>query len=303
MRLALGLFALWLAACGRVGFDPFGEDASTGTDGEPVAPRCDPAKPYGTPALLDKISSSFPEIGVKLVDDTLSGVLWTMSGPDRIYETSRASPTSEFTDRRLMTELLEVASPPASDRDPGISGDGLTIVFASQRPQPGGGGGDWDLWMATRRSRTDVFDAPKPVTELNTAAAEWGTTMSSSGLAIYYVLGEDLAVARRRSTSEPFVVDTTGTMTALNAPGPDFEVVVAADERTIFFSRIGTGFDIWSSQRATKADPFPPPKPLTELTEGGDEWTGWVSPDLCEIYFARSNGATSWDLYVARRPL
>jgi len=38
-----------------------------------------------------------------------------------------------------------------------------------------------------------------------------------------------------------------------------------------------------------------------DLNTSGDDIPSWVSPDLCELHLAQTNGASGWDLYVARR--
>lgn len=288
---------LLLVGCGHIGFDRISDEPP----GDTAAPRCDPAKPFGAPVRLAQLSSPAAEIGVELADDALAGFLWSNRvGPDRIYETKRARLEDELGPPVLVSELAAMTG--ESDRDPCPSGDGLSVVFASLRP--GGGGGDWDLWLASRPSRTSPFEAPVPLTTLNDGAANWGPYLSSSALAVYYVDGTDLVVARRTDVGAAF--GNRQVLTTLNTPDAEFEPTVTPDELTIFFasSRPGGfgGLDIWHSQRASAADLFPAPVNLTELNTGGDDIPSWISPDLCELHLTQTNGTSSWDLYVARRP-
>src|SRR5262245_28075788 len=128
-----------LSGCGRVGFDPpaLGDAALSLPSGDATAtPRCDPRKPFGPLMPLPQLSSSQDEIGLELVDDGLTGFLWSnRTGTDQIYETSRPSLDRPFSAPVLVTPLVTSG---AADRDPCPSGDGLSIIFGSQRP--GGGG-------------------------------------------------------------------------------------------------------------------------------------------------------------------
>jgi hypothetical protein len=279
--------------CGRLGFDP-----ELQPDATPSA-RCDPKKPFGPLVSLARLSSPSAEIGVELADDGLTGFMWSdRLGIDRIYETSRTTRDGELEAPRLVDALV---APGFADRDPCPSGDGLSLVFASQRPD--GGGGGWDLWLSTRPSRAEDFSAPAPVTVTNNAADNWGPYLTSSGLALYYVEGTDLRVARRASTSDEFgMVSVLG---SLNTGDAEFEPTVTPDELTIFFasSRGGRGLDVHVATRTSIDASFDPPTLVGELSSDADDIPSWVSPDLCEIQMTQSSGANGWDLFYARKPL
>ena len=299
------VFSALLAACGRFGFDPVanraGDAASdTVTADTNAAPRCDVAKPYGAPVLLPGLSSSSLEIGVELTADTLDGVMWSSrSGTDRVYEVTRATSTDDFGMPQLVPNLGSVANVP--DRDPVLTGDGLTLVFTSQRA------GSWDLYITTRPSRTQPFQTPTKITELATAGDDWGPFISSDGLGLYYILGVDIAYAQRATTTSAW--SAPGTILAnVNTPSSEFEPAVTSDELTMFWATDRPdgntgGLDIWKATRASKADPFGTPAPVVELNTSGDDLPSWVSNDLCQMFLTRTNGAASWDLYVATKPL
>jgi hypothetical protein len=300
-----GCFVLaGLAACGRFGFDPSANravDASADTASDSVAgPRCDVAKPYGAPVLLPGLSSASLEIGVELTADMLDGVMWSSrSGTDRIYEVTRASTVDDFGMPQLVPNLGSVSGVP--DRDPVLTGDGLTLVFTSTRT------GTWDLFLTTRPSRTQPFAPPVAITELATAGDDWGPFISSDGLGLYYILGADIAYSRRANTASAW--SAPGTILAnVSSASSEFEPAVTSDELTMFWASdrpdggMG-GLDIWKATRSTKADPFGTPTPVTELNSTGDDLPSWVSDDLCQMFMTRTNGAASWDLYVATKPL
>ncbi|HEY5935599.1 MAG TPA: hypothetical protein VIU61_13205 [Kofleriaceae bacterium] len=282
-----------VTGCGRLGFDPEVLLDATATA------RCDPEQPFGPLVALPRLSSPGADIGVELADDGLTGFMWSdRLGIDRIYETSRTTRDAELATPRLVDALI---APGYADRDPCPSGDGLSLVFASQRP--GGGGGGWDLWLATRASRAAELEAPTPVTATNNAAENWGPYLTSSGLALYYVEGADLRVSRRASTSDEFT--TVSVLGTLNTSFSEFEPTVTPDELTIYFAsdRGGRGLDLYVATRASIDASFDEPTLVGELSSGADDIPSWVAPDLCEIQMTQSNGATGWDLYYARRPL
>jgi len=70
----------------------------------------------------------------------------------------------------------------ATERDPFISSDGLTLYFASDRA---GGLGAQDLWVTIRPDLTSPFEPPRNLTELNTPQNEGNLTISDSGLTMW----------------------------------------------------------------------------------------------------------------------
>ena len=69
--------------------------------------------------------------------------------PFDIYTSTRQTLSGEWSEPvKAPAELLT----PGRESTPDISADGLTILFQSSRP--GGAGGGYDIWMATRRPQT-----------------------------------------------------------------------------------------------------------------------------------------------------
>ncbi len=303
---------LWLAlagsGCGRLGFDATAKGATTDGGPDGASARCDRTQPFGAPVRLSALSSASAEIGLELTTDELDGFMWSdRTGSDTLYETTRASvgdvfgaPTSLPTLAGFAPAGFAPSVGPSPDRDPCPSGDGLSVVFGSLRP----GAGDWDLWMATRPTRTDPFAPPVALTSINTANANWGAYLTSSGLGLYYVEGTDLRVTHRTSATTSFAAPTV--LTELNTTDGEFEPTVTPDELTILFasSRPGGqgGLDIWLATRASTSDAFSAPTAMSELNTAGDDIPSWISPDLCELYLTQSTTTNGWDLFVATRP-
>jgi Tol biopolymer transport system component len=85
------------------------------------------------------------------------------------------------------TRIAELSS--ASDEFlPQPSEDGLTVIFASNRP---GGQGNDDLWIAHRASDTALWDSPAPLTELNSASTDQPGWLSADGCRIWFSSGRE----------------------------------------------------------------------------------------------------------------
>jgi len=70
-------------------------------------------------------------------------------GSDDIWVTTRATTEDDW---GTPVNLDQTVNSSSGDFCPNISADGLSLFFVSERP---GGSGGWDLWVATRRTRSD----------------------------------------------------------------------------------------------------------------------------------------------------
>ena len=70
-----------------------------------------------------------------------------------------------------------------SSRQPMITEDGLTLLFASERS---GGLGQRDLWIAKRPFTTSPFGSPEAVTSVNSSADEFAGWLSPDGCRLYF---------------------------------------------------------------------------------------------------------------------
>jgi hypothetical protein len=148
------------------------------------------------------------------------------------------------------------------DGTPTISGDGLTLIFASDRPgNMPGSGSDFrglDLWMTTRSDPLDPEGWGEPVNlgaQVNSSYSDWSPNLSRDGLALYFSsdrpgLGRpevpnNIWVSRRESVAEPF-----GSPVSLESQflqvGNMLDPCIAPDGSTLLFATHGL-----------LADPFP----------------------------------------------
>jgi hypothetical protein len=94
---------------------------------------------------------------------------------------------------------LQTLNSPAAYEAPVVTRDGLTIYFAA----PLDGRLDKDIWIATRASRYDPFDAPRPVDSVNTTGRDTPAWISDDGCRLYYITGTGrpaLRIASRRAS-------------------------------------------------------------------------------------------------------
>jgi len=109
----------------------------------------------------------------------------------------------------IRTNIFANANSKAGEDEPAFSADGLTLIFASNRP---GGVGGKDLWMAKRRSIDIPFEPPVHLGGvLNTPETENYPALSVDGLTLVYgstALDETnrlgLWIATRQSTGDSF---------------------------------------------------------------------------------------------------
>jgi hypothetical protein len=104
------------------------------------------------------------------------------------------------------TEVKSINSS-SKDFNASISADGLSLYFISNRP---GGIGMRDIWVSTRATIDDDWGEPVNLgPTINTPAGEWGVSISSDGLSLYFdtlqtdgAFANDLWVATRATTDD-----------------------------------------------------------------------------------------------------
>jgi hypothetical protein len=162
-----------------------------------IATRSSALAEFGEPGLAAGIDGSDPQQQDFQPYITNGGEeLWfastrsPSSGGADIWRSTR-SPTGFSTP----TRVLELAST-ADDWLPTLSADRLTVYFASKRAGTGTKGGH-DVWMSHRSTIDDGFAAPSVVDELNTAADDLVSWLSSDNCRIYGSTTGDIWMATR----------------------------------------------------------------------------------------------------------
>lgn len=149
-----------------------------------LATRASSTGVWSAPILLDNVNSGADEQNpwvsrdgrIIVFDSNRAG---GDGGPD-LWLARRDSAASSF---GAPVSLREVNTS-EFDEGPALSPDALTLFFASTRR--GGGGGDLDIWFASRSDAGGAFSAPRPVTELNTGGAELDLALTSDAEELFF---------------------------------------------------------------------------------------------------------------------
>jgi len=142
-----------------------------------------------------------------------------------------------------------------------------TLIFNSDRP---GGSGGFDFYQSTRNA-DGTFNAPVPITELNSPANDLRSAIRRDGLEIFIttdrpgVLGmNDIFVSTRASVSAPW--NPPVAVAGINTASSEAQPTLSADGRTMYFTSNRAGglgaFDLYSTARAETCTPS------TTVTEG-----------------------------------
>ncbi len=283
-----------LAAAGVGGADePGGEAGDAGASGKAGAAGLDVAEPgpFNTPVAvaMPPNPSGFDD-DPSFTDDLLE--LYFSSnraggpGLSDIWITRRATIADPW---ETPSRVLDVSGP-GDDAFPGISGDGLTLWFCSDRT---GGSGGHDIWVTTRADRSSPWAPPTVVPELSSPATDCAPQVSPSGLLLIITSDRsggvgmrDLYWATRASVDDPW--DTPTLIPYVNSPSDDSEGRLMADGLRLYFSSDrGTvgGYELYATMRASTADAFSAPVLLPSLNSPGLDRDPWLSPDLSYIMF------------------
>jgi Tol biopolymer transport system component len=79
--------------------------------------------------------------------------------------------------------LGNLVNTPSGEQHPALSPDGLSLYFSTDRL---GGTGGFDLWVSRRANEQSPWQAPKPMTSLNSGAAEFAPAFDPSGRWLFF---------------------------------------------------------------------------------------------------------------------
>ena len=176
------------------------QNRATGDSDLYTATRSAPGLPFGTATSIANLNTANFEAEVFIRDDVTE--LWHARNINNSIDLALATlvagtgyviepPTGNLRNVNLSTSF---------EGYPVISKNGLAIYFASDRP----GVGLLDIYVATRGSKTDPFNAPVIVENVNSSANDYPGFISEDGCRLYLssarvggVGGQDLYVATR----------------------------------------------------------------------------------------------------------
>jgi len=193
---------------------------------------------------------------------------------------------------------------------PGISADGVTLYFSSNRP---GGHGNFDLWVTKRATRNDAWGPPVNLgPTVNSSSYDYHPNVSSDGLSLYFTSnrpgcfgGWDLWVTTRASLSDPWA-PAVNVGSTVNSSNSEYWPSISADGLSLFFASGRPGGlgsdDIWVTTRASVSDPWGPPVNLgPPVNTSADDGAPNISADGSTLYFTsnRPGGYGSYDIWQA----
>lgn len=179
---------------------------------------------------------------------------------------------------------------------PALTPDGLTLLFTSERS---GGAGKYDLYQASRASRTAPFSAPRNLTALNTAATEDGPTVTADGLTLYFCRSTGTSCQLYRATRPDRFADFADPQPVASMPnawGP----AVSRDGTELFYTTMSG--NVGDLARATvSGTTITIDGPVTELNDSGHQGFATLSADGLTILFEGDSGSRV-AIYGASRP-
>ena len=160
------------------------------------------------------------------------------------------------------------------DSDPSISTDGLRLFFSSNRP--GGGYGNWDIWVVTRTDADGDWSTPVNLgRSVNSPAEELDPSISADGISLFFRsnrpggLGEaDLYATTRATIGDPWS-EPVNLGSIVNSAGNDADPSISYDGLSLYFSTFSVflqtsfqdprpgglgGDDIWVTTRSSISD-------------------------------------------------
>ncbi len=222
------------------------------------------------------------------------------SGDVDVWCASRDSLSERFDE----PVLIDPINSEVFETSPALSLDGLSLWFSSDRD---GGTGGADIYVSHRASRTDPWEPPQPVDELNSEFDDIPRPPAMNDTVM------PLASRRTNDTYFTYLASRSDGASAFSVPvlleeltGPGFIVVdahLSEDGLLLLFTTViekDAPADLYAATRTTLASPFGEPVLLEGANSDADDRDPWLSPDGQTLYFS-SNRAGDPEIYRATR--
>ena len=264
----------------------------------------DPKPPpyrFDAPRLLAELdTTTYANQNPTLTGDVLD-IYFTSNRGDTaadVWTAHRASRSDPFDPPTLVAEV----SSPLYETSPAISVDGLSLYVGSDRDGTTGG---LDIWVATRSDRNATWSALENLTALNSTMNDIPRPPGQHGLVMPMASERDVTggyrtfLAVRPDVNQPF----DGMVLVAGLVGGDIlaDAFLSDDGLTMFYAAASGGAkpDMYVAWRASTADRFSLPTPLTDLNTAADERDPWLSPDGTLFYFTSDRGNGVLQIYEA----
>jgi hypothetical protein len=260
-----------------------------------------PSGPFSAPQRVAELSDPSDDDDPTLPDDMLeiyfaSTRATAKPGNADIWRSTRQAVTDPWSAPALVSELNTTVD----DENPGISGDGLTLWFSSNR------GGNVDIYVSQRAGRDQLWGPPVREAELSTTADDLGAEPARSQLriALYGDGPRRLFEATRPSVGAPW--STPAPLDSLNQPSTaDNLSGFFVSDLEIWFASTRPGgagmHDIYRAVRTSVDVPFGDPVPVAGINGPARDDDPWLSPDGHTVFFSSSISGDQ-EIYVAQRP-
>jgi hypothetical protein len=287
-----------ISACGRVAFDQVApRDASRNVTSTDALAPFGPPQPITT--LNGGTNTDDPALSHDELEIVFSSTRSSGAGKCDLYSSTRADLSSPWSAPAAITVLATAGC----DSNPMFYANELALRFTGDAAAS-----DLGIFESTRSSRTSAWQPRQLVAgTANTAQDEFAATATTDDLLMIltvFATTNDLVAVTRPTTTQDWATRTT--LTELDL-GTERSAHLSQDGLQLWFvsDRAGGqgGDDIWTATRATRADPFGNPQPLTEINTAADEDDPWVSDDGARIYFSRfpAGSSTGAQLFAASR--
>ena len=257
--------------------------------GQPLTPLNDPDADEDDPTLRGDL--------LEIVFNT------TRDGTPDLYVSTRATDTDDWPAPVPIVELNDAAY---TETTPELSLDGLTMLFASDRPPSASA----DIWITTRSAVDQPWNPPVHLPALSSDRLDFAPTVvddqtmflcsdrdqnGANLLDVWTVDGYDL------------VTPTFGALSlsrTFTTSSDECSIAMSADGREIFWESNRPGgmgdWDLWTATRVDTASAWENFAPVDNVNATWQDNDPWLSPDATQLYFA-SGFPADHDLFVAIR--
>lgn len=188
-----------------------------------------------------------------------------------------------------------------------ISPDGLSYYFTYYN------GGNPDLYVATRASRSAPFGEASALSELNTGYCEYHPSITEDGLTLVYYKGcspydDHLKIVNRASTDVPFENESTIWSISTNEQNimHELDPHISPDGLTLYYVKYVPSLsmvDIYRATRANRTSPFGSIQEVTAVKTTYQERGPFLTADGLTLFFSSNRAGTGdFNFYRVSRP-